>query len=70
MRLMEGHQMKGEGGALPTSGRNTMEAREGQHADAESVQDLLGQVLSNADKRLIDIYGDTIHQNNGCYLHG
>jgi hypothetical protein len=28
------------------------------------------QQLTDADRRLIDLYGDTIRQNNGCHLTG
>jgi hypothetical protein len=38
--------------------------------DPDSNQDLLGQVEHEADRRLIDVYGDTVHQNDGRHLHG
>jgi hypothetical protein len=28
------------------------------------------QQLTAADRKLISLYGDTIHQNDGCHLHG
>ncbi len=32
--------------------------------------DLEGMALMEADLRLLEVYGDTIHRNNGCHLHG
>ncbi len=39
-------------------------------ADAESVEDLRGQVLSDPDRRLLSVYGNTVHRNDGRHLHG
>ena len=39
-------------------------------AGAESVQDLLGKALTDADRRLIGVYDNTVHRNDGCHLHG
>jgi hypothetical protein len=33
-------------------------------------EDPLVQQLTAADRKLISLYGDTIHQNDGCHLHG
>ena len=39
-------------------------------ADPESVADLSSQVLCDADHKLIRVYGDTIHRNDGRHLTG
>ena len=38
--------------------------------DAEMATDLLIQVEHKADRRLIGVYGDTIHRNDGRHLNG
>ena len=39
-------------------------------AGLDSRQDLLGVVLTEADKKLMAVYGDTVHLNDGRHLHG
>ena len=39
-------------------------------ADEESKRDLEGVELSEADRRLIGVYGDTVHLNDGRHLRG
>ena len=39
------------------------------HLDLESSIDLQTQEINLVDKKLIDIYNDTIHQNDGTYIH-
>ncbi len=39
-------------------------------ADVESTADLEGVDLTEADRRLIEVYGDTVHRNDGRHLHG
>jgi hypothetical protein len=39
-------------------------------AGLDSRQDLLGVVLTEADKKLMEVYGDTVHLNDGRHLHG
>ena len=36
----------------------------------EEGADLEGVVLSMADRRLIQVYGDHVHQNNSCHMDG
>ena len=38
--------------------------------DPERATDLAQQVEHEADKRLIGVYGDTVHRNDGRHLHG
>jgi hypothetical protein len=38
--------------------------------NAEGEQDLCEQEEFEADKRLIEVYGDTVHHNDGRHLHG
>jgi hypothetical protein len=33
-------------------------------------EDPMVQQLTAADRKLVYLYGDTIHQNDGCHLHG
>jgi hypothetical protein len=35
-----------------------------------SIGDLPGYKISEADKKVMDVYGDYIHQNNGSHLDG
>ena len=39
-------------------------------ADPESVEDLLAQAETEADRRLMGVYGDTVHRNDGRHLRG
>ena len=43
---------------------------EDEFADPDRDLDLLGQEEHEADTRLIGVYGDTIHRNDGRKLHG
>ena len=36
---------------------------------SELEKDLMTQIEYTADKRLIKVYGDTIHRNSGCHLN-
>ena len=38
--------------------------------DAEHNADLLRQEATASERKLIEVYGDTIHWNNGHHLHG
>ena len=38
--------------------------------DPERDADLAGQPLTEADRRLIAVYGDTVHRNDSRHLHG
>ena len=38
--------------------------------DPEGSVDLQGQTEHEADRRLIEVYGDTVHRNDGGHLHG
>ena len=38
--------------------------------DPESLQDLYNEVMTAADMKLMEVYGDTIHRNDGRHLHG
>ena len=40
-------------------------------ADPESMQDLIGMIMSAANEELTPVDGgNTIHLNNGCHLRG
>jgi hypothetical protein len=54
----------------PLLGGQPDDAQNSWTAGLDSRQDLLGASLSEADRRLIDVYGDTIHDNTGRHLHG
>ena len=43
---------------------------EGEEQDTERETDLAAQVLYEADRRLMTVYGDTIHRNDGRHLDG
>lgn len=45
-------------------------ARHQVTADPKSIANLSTQVLCNADHRLIRVYDNTIHHNDGCHLTG
>ena len=60
----------GEPNGNPLLGRNDRPDGGGWNAGLDSRQDLLGVEMTEADNRLMVVYGDTIHQNDGRHLHG
>ena len=57
-------------GANPLLGADVAEEPEDWSADPESVEDLTKQVETEPDRRLLAVYGDTVHRNDGRHLRG
>ena len=60
----------GETNGNPLLGNNPLAGGGGWIAGLESCQDLLGVELTEADRRLIAVYGNIIQLNDGHHLHG
>ena len=43
---------------------------EDEDEDPEKGEDLGQRELRECDRRLMEVYGDTLHSSNGCGLHG
>ena len=57
-------------GANPLLGADVAEEPKDWSADPESVEDLKKQVETEPDRRLLSVYGDTVHRNDGRHLRG
>ena len=46
------------------------QAQDPSATDPETVLDLVGQQSTESDRKLMEVYGDTTHRNDGRHLHG
>ena len=47
-----------------------VQAQDPSATDPETVLDLVGQQSTESDRKLVEVYGDTTHRNDGRHLHG